>query len=123
MSLDEKMILASVKRSLTIVGVIPVLGWNFETKLRKHQLLLNIVHISFMLISLTTYTSSVMLFLFFKAESFLEFAEAAFFSSVTFLHVSSYVLLIQSRSKLFDLIKESEKTVLKSESGLFRDTH
>lgn len=111
---EEMATLVSVKRSLTILGVIPVVEQNFPPTLRDHQTFINCAHIVLILISLVTYSSAVLLFLFFEATEFLEFAESGFFSSVTILHVASYVLLMRSRSKLLALIKHSEITVEKS---------
>lgn len=113
MSLEETIILGSVKRSLTIIGIIP-LGWTSKAQLQRHQRLLNIAHISCMLISFITCAISVFSFLIFEAKKFVEFAEAAFILSVSIFHVASYIVHIQTRSNLFELIKMMEVIIQKS---------
>lgn len=94
--------LASVKSHLT---------HHLPLALQSYQSVINFLYTSFWLISLVTYSLAVLYFVLFEAETFVEYAESAFYCSVTFLHVVSYVILVQTRSKLFGLLKDSDAMV------------
>lgn len=80
------------------------------------QNFINFSYTSFWLISLVTYSLAVLYFVLFEADTFVEYAESAFYTFVTFLHVVSYVILVQKRSKLFGLLRDSDAMVQKSKT-------
>lgn len=60
-----------------------------------------------------TYILENFYFISFEAETFVEYAESAFYCSVAFLHVISYVILLQNRENLFALLKDSDDIIQK----------
>lgn len=110
--------LSSVKSHLTIMGIVPMSEHHLPASLLKFKFVINFAYTSFWLISLVTYSLAVFYFVLFEAKTFVEFAESAFYCSVTFLHVVSYVILVQTRSKLFKLFENSDKMVQISETNI-----
>lgn len=103
--------LASVKSHLTIMGIVPMSEHHLPSALQSHRNVINFFYTSLWLISLITYSLAVLYYVLFEAETFVEYAESAFYCSVCFLHVVSYVILVQQRSKLFGLFTDSDAMV------------
>lgn len=110
--------LYSVKSHLTIMGIVPMSENHLPTALHQNKSVINFAYTSFWLISLVTYSLAVLYFVLFEAKTFVEYAESAFYCSVTFLHVVSYVILVQTRSKLFKLFENSDEMVQISETNI-----
>lgn len=117
--------LSSVKSHLTIMGIGPMSEHHLPSALHQYKSIINVAYTSIWLISLATYSLAVLYFVMFEAKTFVEYAESAFYCSVTFLHVVSYVILVQSRRKLSALLQNSDEMVQKSETnidGFFLDS-
>lgn len=99
--------LATVKSNLKLMGIMPLSQSN-------NQSFVNYIHVSFVCISLLTYTLAVLYILLFKASDFAEYAEAGLFCSVNVLHITLYHLFILKRSQLFTLIKFYDEILQKS---------
>lgn len=107
--------LASVKSHLTILGIIPLSDEFMPSALQPFTSVINVVYPSFWLFSLVTYSLASFYFVCFEAATFVEYAESVFYCSVTFLHVTSYVILLLNRSNLFALLNNSDAIIQKSE--------
>lgn len=111
-------VLTKVKRNLTILGVVPVPKQNLPQPLQEYQSIIDYVHVTFLMISLISYASGVVYFLLFEASTFVEYSQQAFFCAVSLLHVLSYLILIQNRSNLLTLFRDTEKIISKRKCSL-----
>lgn len=103
------LILCELKKSLTILGILPI-------KLRQNQSMINWAHIIFIIGLLTCYFSSVLGFLFFRAKTFIQYAECAVFCTVTGMRFAFYIVLVVQKSKLALLMDDLAKIINKRES-------
>lgn len=110
--------LTTVKRNLGILGIVPVPARNLPSDERRCQVLKNNIHMTFMVSSLVTYTTAVTAYLLCEANTFFEYAEEAFFCSVSVLHLSSHLIQISRRTKLFALIDEMDHIIGNSKKFL-----
>lgn len=101
---------------LSVLGVSRISKENLPSGLQHFQSLINAVHTTAMLISLTTYCIASIVFVPCCASTFVEYAGSGFFCSVTILHLISYIDLLRTRQKLFALMKDSAELVEKSKS-------
>lgn len=99
-------ILNLTKWHLKMIGIFPV--QNFPFKLREYQQFINRIHTILILLILISYTSSVECFLWFKAKTFVEYSEGAFYVSVSSLVVALYLALLWKKSELINFIEYLE---------------
>lgn len=108
---QRKKFFATVLCYITILGIKPLPSTALKSFVQNHQLLINKVHISCMFLSLVYYGYSVFGFVIFKAVTFIEYAEAAFYCVAVMLHLASYAIMIWVRDKLFTLVEDSERVI------------
>lgn len=111
-------IILTPKFHLTILGIFPVPEQQFPEFFRKYHLVFNRVHISFVVMMLMGYVSSVLIFLFQKASTVYEYSEGALFSSVTIFRATLYFLLISKKSNLSSLMDELAEIVDNSKQSV-----
>lgn len=111
-------VLYSVKKSLIILGILPMKEQNLPVKLRKYQSIINWAHIFFIIVWLTCYFSSVLGFLFLRATTFGQYSEGGLFCSVTAVRVALYIIFVVQKSKLASLMDDLEKIIEKRESSI-----
>lgn len=111
--------LTSVKGHLTILGIVPISEDMLPSLLHPLITVINFVYPLCWFLSVLTYNITVVCFVLFEAETFIEFAECGFYCSVSFLHVVSYAILYQTRLELFALFKDSDEMVRKSKLELY----
>lgn len=111
--------LASVKGHLTILGIVPISEEMLPSLLHPLLSVINFVYPLCWFLSVLTYNITVVCFVLFEAETFIEFAECGFYCSVSFLHVVSYAILFQTRLELFALFKDADEMVQKSKFELY----
>lgn len=107
-------ILSSIKLHLKILGVMPISVHDLPISLQPFVTVINLIYKSFWNISLATYAMTVLGFIVFEAETFLQLVESAFFFSVIFLHLASHLTLFLSLAKLRILLKDLNELVRKS---------
>lgn len=110
------LILRNVKKSLIIVGILPIQEKNLPKNLRKYQTLINWAHIIFMISWLMCYLLSVLGFLFLRAKTFGEYSESALFCVVTIMRFTLYIILVCQKSKLITVMDDLEKFMEKRKS-------
>lgn len=99
-------ILNLTKWHLKMIGIFPV--QNLPSNLREYQPLINRIHTIFILLELISYTTSVECFFWFKAKTFIEYSEGAFYVSVSSLVVALYSALLWKKSELINFIQYLE---------------
>lgn len=111
-------ILRNVRKSLIIVGILPIQEKNLPKNLRKYQTLINWVHIIFMISWLMCYLLSVLGFLFLRGKTFGEYSESGLFCVVTIMRFTLYIILVCQKSKLITVMDDLEKIIEKRKSLL-----
>lgn len=109
-------ILAPIRVHFKILGILPLSEEDLPPSLRELKSLINFAYNLFWYIALTSLLLTVVCFMVFEASTFLEYAETTFYCSVSFLHLVSHIILVQAKSELHGLFKDSDKLV--RESGL-----
>lgn len=107
-------ILSSVRVHLKILGIVPLSDKDLPSTLQPYKSVINWAYNLFWHFSLSTYSLTVLCFMLFEAETFLEYAEITFYFSVTFLQIVSHVILLKTRQELNGLFKDSNQKVQKS---------
>lgn len=107
-------VLATPKRHLRMLGIFPVPEHYFPESLRDYRLIFNCVHILFIVVMMMCYSSAMLLFPIFKANTFDEYSESVLFCSVAILRVILYVILFFKKSQLLALLDELDEIVEKS---------
>lgn len=110
----EMATLASVKGDLTVLGIVPVTGDMLPSYLHSLIPIINLIYPLCWFLAVLTYNLTVLCYIVFKAETFMEYADCGFCFSVSFLHVVSYVILFQTRLELFALFEDLNAMVQKS---------
>lgn len=105
-------ILTKVKTHLRIVGAF---------RMPSESILLNHIHITFVVMCLLSYITSVFTFLLSsKAKTFADYAEAILFCSITFSRIFHYGLLISKRAELTDLMEQFEDIIQTSKANTLK---
>lgn len=103
-----------VKKHLRIVAALPIPNESLPSCLHGLQSPIYFIHTIFVCLSVTLYNVSVFTFLFSKAKTFADYAEAVLFSSICFSRVGLYGILIYKRRELGLLIADLEALIDKS---------
>lgn len=85
----ETAILASVKSDLTMLGIVPISEDALPSQWHQMIPVINFVCPLCWFLALTTYSITVICFLLFEAETFIEFAECGIYCSVSFFWIFS----------------------------------
>lgn len=108
----KAMALRIAKIYLRMFGVFPIPKENLPSSLRKYQMLLNFLHILFVMICLNVlYVSVLAHFMAFKAKTLIIFFQATFFISVALMRVALYVLILVKRTELSKFMNDLEQMV------------
>lgn len=110
--------LAGVKTSLTILGIMPISEKVLPQQLQQLTPVINFIYPLCWFLSVLCYNLSAFYFVLFEARTFSEYSECGFYASVSFMHVVSYIILFQSRSKLFTLFIDLDEMVQNSKFEL-----
>lgn len=108
-------ILSAVKKNLTFIGIIPLSLNDLHWKTQSHQLAINRLHSGFITIWIIPYPLSILYFLLFEANNFVEYSVAGFFCAVAFLHSVLYFILLWTRKEWRCLLQDFEEFVEKGE--------
>lgn len=74
-------------------------------------MLINSVHIIFMIGWLICYLLSLLGFLFLRAKTFGEYSESSLFCTVTIMRFTFYIILVCQKSKLTTVMDDLEKII------------
>lgn len=107
-------ILIMVKKHLTIIAALRIPKESLPLCLRGLQTPIYFIHTILVCLSVTLYNVSVFTFLFSKAKTFADYAEAIMFGSISFSRVPLYGILIFIRHDLRQLIADLEALIEQS---------
>lgn len=104
-------LLSTVKRRFVILGIFPISKENMPKNLQIYQMLINKIHIGFVILSLLLYTASVFYFVLSKAKNFAQYAEGSLFCALTLFRIISYLVINSKKSNLSILMTDLESTI------------
>lgn len=114
------MALRIAKLYLQIFGIFPIPKQSLSSSLQNYQILLNILHISFVMIFLNVlYVSSLAHFMIFKAKTMIVFFQTTFFITVTLLRVALYLLILMKRTELSKFMDDLKQMIEMSKQKKF----
>lgn len=111
--------LKTTRKQLALLGILPIPKNCLPLSLQNYQNIIYKIHVTFMLFWLTTYTISVGCLVLFEANTFVEFGAAAFYCSVSLMHLISFLIFVKIKSNVLILMDDLEDIIRKSKIDLF----
>lgn len=112
-------ILSAVKKNFTLIGIIPLSLDALPWKSESHQLAINWLHSGLIIILIIPYSLTILYFLLFEANNFVEYSVAGFFCAVSFFHSVLYFILLWMSKEWRCLLRDFEEFIEKGKTMKF----